>query len=68
MRRLLKRFESDLWLSGQVIGSITGSLEICGVPFLHQMMFGVCTENGVKIGSVSVLHDASWLDVKSTRK
>lgn len=67
-RKLLKRFESSLWLSGQVIGKITGTIEIVNTPFLHQMMFGVCTEHGVKIASVSVLHDTSWFERVSTKK
>ncbi len=32
------------------------------------MMFGVCTEHGVKIASVSVLHDTSWFEGMSTKK
>ena len=31
-------------------------------------MFGVCTEHGVKIASVSVLNDTSWFEQVSTKK
>ena len=57
MRRQ-SEFDNDLWLMGQKIGSIAGSIIFERVPRLGQMASGVLTESGVAAASPVIVGEA----------
>ena len=56
--RRSSNFDSDLWLMGQKIGSITGQIIFERVPPIGQMASGVLTERGVAAASPVVVGEA----------